>query len=253
MRRPCVAGNWKMHMTVEEALALVKELCPGLAEYQSVDSVICPPFTALAGVAKLLEETSISLGAQNLFWEEQGAYTGEISPLMVAELADHVIIGHSERRAYFQDSDEAVNKKIKAALGAGLKPILCVGETLDENEAGKTGEVVHRQLTSALEGLEEAQVRKMMIAYEPVWAIGTGKAATPDGANQVIKIHIREELAGLVSPETAQEMRILYGGSVKPENAKDFFQQPDIDGALVGGASLKAAAFIEITKVAAQG
>ena len=253
MRRPCVAGNWKMHMTVEESLALVKELRPGLVEFKSVDSVICPPFTALARVAKLLEETDISLGAQNLFWEEQGAYTGEISPLMVAELADHIIIGHSERRAYFQDTDEAVNKKIKAALGAGLKPILCVGETLDENEAGKTGEVVNRQLTSALEGIEEAHVRKMMIAYEPVWAIGTGKAATPDGANRVIKIHIREELARLVSPETAQEMRILYGGSVKPENARDFFQQPDIDGALVGGASLKAAAFIKITKVAAQG
>lgn len=253
MRRPCVAGNWKMHMTVKESLALVKELRPGLVEFKSVDSVICPPFTALERVAKQLEETDISLGAQNLFWEEKGAYTGEISPLMIAELADHVIIGHSERRAYFQDTDEAVNKKIKAALAAGLKPILCVGETLKENEAGKTGEVVSRQLTSALEDLEEAQVREMMIAYEPVWAIGTGKAATPDGANQVIKTHIREELARLVSAEIAQEMRILYGGSVKPENARDFFQQPDIDGALVGGASLQAAAFIEITKVAAQG
>lgn len=252
MRRPCVAGNWKMHMTVEESLALVRELRPGLEECTSVDRVICPPFTALAKVAEMLEGTDISLGAQNLFWEEQGAFTGEISPLMVAELADQVIVGHSERRAYFQDTDKAVNNKIKAALGAGLKPILCVGETLDENEAGKTGEVVNRQLTSALEGLEEGHVRKMMIAYEPVWAIGTGKAATPDGANQVIKTHIREELARMVSPETAQEMRILYGGSVKPENAREFFQQPDIDGALVGGASLKAAAFIAITKAAAQ-
>lgn len=253
MRRPCVAGNWKMHLTVAQSLALVQELCPGLAEYKSVDCVICPPFTALAKVAEFLEGTDISLGAQNLFWEEKGAYTGEISPLMVAELADHVIIGHSERRAYFQDTDTAVNKKIKAALGAGIKPILCVGETLDENETGKTGEVVIRQLTSALEGLEEAHVRKMMIAYEPVWAIGTGRAATPVGANEVIQIHIREEIARLLSPEIAQEMRILYGGSVKPENAREFFQQPDIDGALVGGASLKAAAFIEITKVAAQG
>ena len=252
MRRLCVAGNWKMHKTVEESLALVRELIPGLKAYPSVDSVICPPFTALAKVAELLEDADISLGAQNLFWEEQGAYTGEISPLMIAELADHVIIGHSERRAYFQDTDDAVNKKVKAALAAGLRPILCVGETLEENEAGQTGEVVKRQLTSALEGLGEDLLREMMIAYEPVWAIGTGKAATPEGANQVIKSYIRDELASLVSPAIAEEIRVLYGGSVKPENARDFFQQPDIDGALVGGASLKAGAFVEITKAAAE-
>lgn len=251
MRRPCVAGNWKMHKTLEESLHLVDSIKPDLDEIKSVDNVICPPFTALAGVKELLEGTRISLGAQNLFWEEQGAYTGEISPLMLAELVSYVIIGHSERRAYFQDSDEAVNKKVKAALAAGLKPILCVGETLEENEAGRTGEVVQRQLTSGLKGLGEKDLGEMMIAYEPVWAIGTGKAATPDGANQVIKTHIRDALASLISPEIAQEMRILYGGSVKPENARDFFQQPDIDGALVGGASLKAEAFVEITKAAA--
>lgn len=252
MRKPCVAGNWKMHKTVAESLALVKELTPGLEKIQSVESVICPPFTALAKVAEQLEGTDISLGAQNLYWEEKGAFTGEISPGMVAELAEQVIIGHSERRAYFQDTDQAVNKKIKAALEVGLKPILCVGETLEENEAGKTGEVVKRQLTSALKGLQEDHLRKMMVAYEPVWAIGTGKAATPEGANQVIKTYIREELARLASPEIAQMTRVLYGGSVKPENARAFFQQPDIDGALVGGASLKAEAFIEITKVAAE-
>ncbi len=251
MRKPCVAGNWKMHLTVEESLGLVRELSSGLGELTSVDRIICPPFTALAKTADLLEGTGISLGAQNLYWEEQGAFTGEISPLMIAELVDHVIIGHSERRALFQDTDHAVNKKLKAALGVHLKPILCVGETLEENEAGKTGEVVARQLESALDGLQETQLMDLMIAYEPVWAIGTGKAATPGGANQVIKIQIRETLARLVSPRLAEQTRVLYGGSVKPENARDFFHQPDIDGALVGGASLKAGAFIAITEAAA--
>ena len=252
MRTPCVAGNWKMHKTVDQSLSLMKELKTGLAEYSSVNSVICPSFTALAKVAELMEGTDISLGAQNLYWEMKGAYTGEISPQMIAELADYVIIGHSERRAHFQDTDEAVNKKIKAALEVGLKPILCVGETLEEKEAGNTSNVIKRQLTSALEGLQDYHVKDMMIAYEPVWAIGTGKAATPDGANRVIKVGIREEIARLVTKELALEIRVLYGGSVKPENARDIFQQPDIDGALVGGASLVAAAFIEITKAAAE-
>lgn len=251
MRKPCVAGNWKMHLTVEESLDLVRELRGGLGELTSVERIICPPFTALAKTADLLEGTGIFLGAQNLYWEEQGAFTGEISPLMVAELADHVILGHSERRALFQDTDQAVNKKLKAALRVHLKPILCVGETLEENEAGKTGEVVVRQLESALDGLQEKQLMDLMIAYEPVWAIGTGKAATPEGANQVIKIQIRGALARLVSTRFAEQTRVLYGGSVKPENAREFFQQPDIDGALVGGASLKAAAFIAIAEAAA--
>ena len=171
---------------------------------------------------------------------------------MIAELADYVIIGHSERRALFQDTDQAVNKKLTAALKENLKPILCVGETLEENEAGRTGEVVQEQLVSALEGLQEEQLKFLIIAYEPVWAIGTGKAATPEGANQVIETHIREQLAGLISPEFAQKTRVIYGGSVKPENARDFFKQPSIDGALVGGASLKAADFIAITQAAAE-
>jgi triosephosphate isomerase len=241
-----------MHKTVEESLDLANELVLGLEEFKSVDSVICPPFTALASVADLLEGSDIFLGAQNLYWEMQGAYTGEISPRMVAELTSHVILGHSERRAIFQDTDEAVNKKIKAALGVRLTPILCVGETLEENEAGKTGTVIKNQLTSALAGLDGDQIRKMMIAYEPVWAIGTGKAATPDVANQIIKEGIRDELAQLEPDQLAQEIRVLYGGSVKPENARDYFQQPDIDGALVGGASLKGDAFIEITRAAAE-
>lgn len=251
MRKPCVAGNWKMHKTVEQAEELVQALIPGLNEIKEVDNVICPPFTALDRIADYLEGSKIKLGAQDLFWEEQGAYTGEISPLMLAELVDYVIIGHSERRAYFQDSDEAVNKKIKAALKAGLRPILCIGETLEENESGRTGDVVKNQLRAALAGVSETDLKTMMVAYEPVWAIGTGKAATPDGANQVIKDHIRDYLASLYSPESARDIRILYGGSVKPANARDFFDQPDIDGALVGGASLKAEDFIQITRAAA--
>ena len=251
MRRACVAGNWKMNKSVQESLSLVKELMPGLDSIENVDSVICPPYIALAKVSDLVKNSKIELGAQNLYWEEKGAYTGEISPGMVAEIAEHVILGHSERRAEFQDTDEAVNKKVLAALNAGLKPILCVGETLDENENGKTGVVVKRQLTGALKGVSIEDFGKIIIAYEPVWAIGTGKAATAEGANQVIKVYIRDEVSSLYSREAADKVRILYGGSVKPENAKEYFQQPDIDGALVGGASLKADAFIQITKAAA--
>ncbi len=251
MRRACVAGNWKMNKSVQESLSLVKELVPGLDSIENVDSVICPPFIALAKVSDLVKNSKIELGAQNLYWEEKGAYTGEISPSMVAEIAEHVILGHSERRAYFQDTDEAVKKKVLAALSAGLKPILCVGETLDENENGKTGDVVKRQLTEALKGVSIEDFGKIMIAYEPVWAIGTGKAATAEGANQVIKEYIRDEVSSLYSREAADKVRILYGGSVKPENAKEYFHQPDIDGALVGGASLKADAFIQITEAAA--
>lgn len=251
MRRSCVAGNWKMHMTVEESTALVMELLPGLDKISGVNSIICPPFTALAKVADLLKDSTIDLGAQNLFWEEQGAYTGEISPSMVAEIAKHVILGHSERRAYFQDTDEVVNKKVLAALQVGLKPILCVGETLEENEAGKTGEVIKRQLVTGLKNVTEDEIGKIMIAYEPVWAIGTGKAATPEGANQVIKEFVRDELEELFSSALAENIQILYGGSVKPGNATEYFQQSDIDGALVGGASLKADAFIQITEAAA--
>ena len=251
MRRACVAGNWKMNKTASEAETLIKEMLPGLDAITAVDNLVCPPFTALDRAATLLQDSKVSLGAQNMFWEEQGAFTGEISPVMLAELVEYVIIGHSERRGYFQDTDEVVNKKVKAALAAGLRPILCVGETLDENEAGRTGEVVKGQLSAALDGVSEEDLGKMIIAYEPVWAIGTGKAATPGGANQVIKDHIRDELAGMYSTSASEKIRILYGGSVKPGNARDFFQEPDIDGALVGGASLKAEDFIKITEAAA--
>ncbi len=251
MRRACVAGNWKMHNTVDQSTILVKNLLPGLDEFHSVKSIICPPFTALAPIKDLLANTAIHLGAQDIYWEEQGAYTGETSPGMVAELAEYVILGHSERRAYFNDTDEVVNRKILAALRVGLKTIFCVGETLHENEGGQTGQVVSRQIRNGLKDVEGDQMGEIMIAYEPIWAIGTGKAATPEGANQVIKEYIRGELAQITSDNIAEQMSILYGGSVKPGNARDFFQQPDIDGALVGGASLKADDFIQITAAAA--
>ena len=248
---PCVAGNWKMHNSVLDSINLVKELLPGLEKVQGVNSIICPPFTALAPVAEIIKGSSIHLGAQNLYWEEKGAYTGEISPGMVAEIAEYVILGHSERRAYFHDTDDVVNKKIRAALEVGLNPILCVGETLEENESGGTGEVVKRQLTRGLQDVTKQQLEKVIVAYEPVWAIGTGKAATPEGANQVIKKFIRDELVIIGSGDLADSIPILYGGSVKPDNAREYFEQPDIDGALVGGASLKADDFVQITEAAA--
>ena len=251
MRTPCVAGNWKMHKTVAEALDLTEALIPGLDEILGVDNVICPPFTSLAPLADLLEGSKIELGAQNLFWEEQGAYTGEVSPGMIAELAEYVIIGHSERRGYFGETDETVNQRLRAALEQGLKPILCVGETLEENEAEKTRAVVRRQLERGLLDLAFFDARQLMVAYEPVWAIGTGKAATPEIANQVIQEVVRNQLAELYSADFADGVRILYGGSVKPDNAESFFEQPGIDGALVGGASLRAEDFIAITRAAA--
>jgi triosephosphate isomerase len=251
MRTACVAGNWKMNNTLDQSKILVQKLLPGLDEIQNVNSIICPPFTALVPIKDLLANTSIHLGAQDIYWEEKGAYTGQISPGMVAELAEYVILGHSERRAYFNDTDDIVNRKILAALRVGLKPIFCVGETLHENEDGHTGQVVSRQIRNGLKDVDGDQMGEIMIAYEPIWAIGTGKAATPEGANQVIKEYIRGELAQTTSSSIAEQMPILYGGSVKPGNARDFFQQPDIDGALVGGASLKADDFIQITAAAA--
>jgi len=250
MRRPCVAGNWKMHKTAAEAVKLTRELLPILEDFDSVDNVICPPFTALAPLSDLLKGMKVKLGAQNLFWEEQGAYTGEISAMMVAELAEYVIIGHSERRAYFGETDQTVNKRLEAALNAGLNPILCIGETLEENEAGKTKDIVTRQLKEGMDGLDFSRAGNFMVAYEPVWAIGTGKAATPEGANKVIA-EIRNELAEILSEAEADRIRILYGGSVKPANAASFFSQSDIDGALVGGASLRADDFAAITEAAA--
>ncbi len=249
-RKPFVAGNWKMFKTVAEARHLVSELIPGLQAIESVERVLCPPYTALLAVRALLEGTQIGLGAQNLYWEASGAFTGEISPVMLAELCQYVIIGHSERRAYFGETDETVQRKVGAALEHGLVPIVCVGETLEENEAGRTAEVVSRQVRNGLEGLDLSDAG-VVIAYEPVWAIGTGRAATPEGANAVVASIIRPALAELFGQNIARAVRVLYGGSVKASNAAEFFQQPEIDGALVGGASLKASEFIPIVQAAA--
>ena len=250
MRTPIVAGNWKMNKTVAEARNLVYELLTDLKTVQGVQKVLCPPFPALSTVSELLRGTDIGLGAQTLHWEAKGAYTGETAPNMVAEFCQYVIIGHSERRAYFGETDETVNKKIKAALGVGLIPIVCVGETYDENQAGRTAEVVTRQVNGALAGLDAPTVQGLIVAYEPVWAIGTGLAAEPEPANRVIADHIRGPIAAQFGAATAQAVRVQYGGSVTAANAASFFGQPDIDGALVGGASLKAGEFVAIVKAA---
>ena len=245
MRVPLIAGNWKMNTTVSEAVELVNEMRPGLDEIANVDKVICPPFISLATVRELIKGSSIKLGAQNLYFEEKGAYTGEISPLMLADLCEFVIIGHSERRQYFNETGEIVNKKIRAALRVKLKPILCIGESLEENEAGRTEAVIAGQIRSSLAGIDF--VAGLIIAYEPIWAIGTGKAATGKQANKTIGF-IRQNIAKLYNEDLAQEMRILYGGSVTADNAAEFIDQPEIDGALVGGASLKAPQFLSIVK-----
>jgi len=250
MRKPFIAGNWKMFKNVTEARQLVSELVPELAPFTSVERVLCPPFTSLLAVRALLEGTGIGLGAQNLHWEESGAYTGEIAPYMLSEFCQYVIIGHSERRAYFGETDETVNKKVKAALSHDLIPIVCVGETLVENEAGETAQVVKRQVESGLAGVTLSDWSKLVVAYEPVWAIGTGKAATADGANQVVGEYIRPILANTLGINAASLIRILYGGSVKGSNAGEFFSKSDIDGALVGGASLKAGDFTQIVQAA---
>lgn len=250
MRRPLVAGNWKMFKTVAEARVLMSDLLPGLIDIQGVDIVICPPFTSILPVAALLEGTHLSVGAQDMFWEPSGAFTGEISPTMLAEFCKFVIIGHSERRTYFGETDLSVNRKVKAALTFGLIPILCVGETLTEKEAGITQEIVTRQLHEGLDGIDSSSIASIVIAYEPVWAIGTGRAATSVDANHVNGDIIRRELDHLYGNNLAQEIRVLYGGSVNATNAGEFFHQADIDGALVGGASLKPSEFIPIAKAA---
>ena len=251
MRRRVVAANWKMNKTVAESVDLARELLLKIEAYATVDRVICPSFVALSSVAPVLLGTGVALGAQNMHWEKSGAYTGEVSGPMLAGLCEYVIIGHSERRQYFGDTDETVNKKAKAALASGLTPIICVGENLAENEAGRTAEVVGRQTRAAYAGLPEAEAQRTVIAYEPIWAIGTGKAATPAGANAVIGLHIRGALAEMYSAATAELIRVQYGGSVTGANAMDFMAQPDIDGALVGGASLKPAEFEAIVLAAA--
>jgi triosephosphate isomerase (TIM) len=252
MRKPLVAGNWKMNKTVEEARLLVTEMGRGLKEIQGVEKVLCPPFLALVAVNALLQGTDIGLGAQNMHWEEKGAYTGEISPSMVAEFCKFVIIGHSERRTYFGETDETVNKKILMAHKVGLTPIVCIGETLAEYEGGRTADVVRRQAREGLKGIAAEFAEKIIIAYEPVWAIGTGRASSSENAESVHRDVVRNELELMFGSDVSQAIRILYGGSVTAANAAEFFSQPDIDGALVGGASLKPDEFIKITQAAAR-
>ncbi|HQO96303.1 MAG TPA: triose-phosphate isomerase [Anaerolineaceae bacterium] len=252
MRKPFVAGNWKMNKLAGQAKILVEEMLPGLQSVHAVESVLCPPFLSLMLVSELVANTGIGVGAQNLFWETSGAYTGEVSPEMVREFCDYVILGHSERRAYFGETDQTLNKRVLAALKVGLTPIVCVGETLSENEAGLTADVIHRQVVEGLANLTAEQGEKLVVAYEPVWAIGTGRAASGPVANTVLADIIRPTLADLFGDEVAQGIRILYGGSVTSANAAEFFGQPEIDGALVGGASLKPADFVAIVQAAAQ-
>lgn len=249
MRIPLIAGNWKMYKTVAETVQFIDELKGLLAGAgDGVEVVLCPPYTALSAAAEALRGSGIFLSAQNMYWEEQGAFTGEISPLMLREIGcKYVILGHSERRQYFGETDEAVNKKVKAALKHGLIPIVCVGETLEEREAGITEKVISTQVKGALTGLDPAQTAGLVVAYEPVWAIGTGRTASDDDA-QKVNAFIRGLLVEIAGSEAAEKVRIQYGGSVKPENAAGLMAKPDIDGALVGGASLKPDSFAGIIK-----
>jgi triosephosphate isomerase len=247
-RLPFIAGNWKMNKTVGEALDLVKQLKASLSNIEGVEVAVAPPFTALYAIAQELTGSLIRLAAQNLFYEEKGAFTGEISPLMVKEIGcQYVILGHSERRQVFGETDETVNRRIKIALGHGLKPIFCIGETLKEREEEKTFSVIGRQMEGGLKSVGEDGVKHIVIAYEPVWAIGTGKTATPEQAEEVHRF-IRERLERFYSREIAGGIRIQYGGSVTPENIKGLMGQENIDGALVGGASLKSETFSKIVR-----
>ena len=246
MRKPIIAGNWKMYKTRAEALELVNGLKRELTGVSSVDIVVCPPFTSLQAVKDILTGSNIELGAQNVHWEIKGAYTGEVSPVMLKDIgAKFVIIGHSERRTYFKETDEDINKKIKSCIKEGLLPIFCVGETLSERESNKTKEVIEKQVNSGLSNVSNIEMEKIVVAYEPVWAIGTGKTATPEQAEEVHKF-IRDKIREKFGIEIAERIRIQYGGSVKPDNIKNLMDQGDIDGVLVGGASLEIDSFVKI-------
>ena len=249
-RKKVIAGNWKMNKTATEAVALAQDIIEEVGRETSVDIVLCPPFTALAAVAHVLEGQAVKLGGQNMHPEKSGAYTGEVSAEMLRTLyVTHVILGHSERRTYFGETDAFINKKVLAALAHELKPILCVGETLAEREAGSTLAVVQRHVEGGLAGVKPDQITTVIIAYEPVWAIGTGKVATTAQAQEV-HAFIRDLLTKLYGATLAQKVRILYGGSMKPANAAELLAEKDIDGGLIGGASLEAKSFIELVKAA---
>ncbi|TWJ13776.1 triose-phosphate isomerase [Geobacter argillaceus] len=246
MRTPIIAGNWKLFKTSSEALELVTGLMPLVKDTKGVEIVVAPVFTVLSRVRDALAGSNVRLSAQDCYWEEEGAFTGEVSPKMLLDAGcSHAIIGHSERRQFFGETDATVNRKIKAAIAAGLTVLFCIGETLAERESGRTFDVLKRQVAGGLEGISEADLAKLVIAYEPVWAIGTGKTASDEQAQEA-HAFIRQEVATLYGQATATAMRILYGGSVKPENIRGLIAQPDIDGALVGGASLKADSFAAI-------
>ncbi|MCM3765784.1 triose-phosphate isomerase [Neobacillus niacini] len=246
MRKPIIAGNWKMHKTLSEAKSFAQEVKGQVPAADKMDSVICAPALFLQSLVDTVQGSEVKIGAQNMHFEDKGAFTGEISPAALADLGvQYVIIGHSERREMFNETDESVNKKVLAAFKHNLTPIVCCGETLEQRENGETMNLVGSQIQKALTGLAEDQVKQTVIAYEPIWAIGTGKSSTAQDANEVCA-HIRQVVAQQFSQETAEAIRIQYGGSVKPENIKEYMAQPDIDGALVGGASLEPQSFLQL-------
>lgn len=250
MRKPIIAGNWKMYKSFDEAVSFVDSVLDKIPSNEKVDAVICAPAIYLPTLVQVASESDLAIGAQNMHYENEGAFTGEISPAQLASIkADYVILGHSERREYFNETDEAINKKVKAALAHNIVPIICCGETLEEREAGTTEKIVAAQITAALEGFTAQEVEHMVIAYEPIWAIGTGKTATADDANQVCGA-IRSVVENLYNAETAQAIRIQYGGSVKPENIVELLSKEHIDGALVGGASLQAESYLKLLEAA---
>lgn len=250
MRTPIIAGNWKLNKTIPEAVELTSELKGLVAATNNVDIVVAPPFTALDAVSKVISDTNIALAAQDVYWEDSGAYTGEVSGAMLKDAGcEYVIVGHSERRQYFNETNESVNQKVKTVLSHGLKPIICVGEQLDDREAGRTEVVIDDHVSGAVKNIASDAFSSCIIAYEPVWAIGTGKTATPEQAQEVHN-YIRTLLKETYSDEIAAQVRIQYGGSVKPENAAELMAKPDVDGALVGGASLQAESFAQIVKSA---
>lgn len=250
MRKPIVAGNWKMNKTSEEAEVLAQGIVSAVSGVEGVDVVVCPPHTALERVGAAVKDSSVGLGAQNMHWEAEGAFTGEVSGAMLLTCGcEYVILGHSERRQYFGETDQTVNKRLKTALSVGLKPIVCVGETLEERNSEVTDQIVRKQVTGALEGILTNEAQTLVLAYEPVWAIGTGLTATPDQAEAVHGV-IRQVLVDLYDETVAQSVRIQYGGSMKPDNASDLLGQPNIDGGLIGGAALDADSFAAIVKAA---
>ena len=251
-RTPIIAGNWKMHKTPTESLEFVRELAPKIEMFDGVERVVAPTFLSLAAVAQALQDSAVQVAAQDAHWQAEGAYTSQVSASMLADFVDYVIIGHSECRAYLNETDRRVNQKAKAVLAAGRKPIIAVGESLAQNEAGETENFVSEQVRAALEGIDAADMPNVVIAYEPIWAIGTGRSASGELANRIIKRAIRDTLRGLYDDAVAAAVRIQYGGSVKPANMAEFMSQPDIDGALVGGASLKVDDFSALIDIAAR-